>query len=295
MDVPHRLTQILGYVLHTYWATYIDTNCFEDRIQHDDCWLLFFQELLFAKCISEGEYHSSKRPLLQRLAAQGAEIEARDVILAGSEDMKQNSEEEWSVIDLKDEHCLINKDNSNSKKLKQAMKKNIKGATSVFSFVSSYKPGKNSMEKSIFDLNTLPMDSSSTNPKVPPISFFASNELRHSKENNPLWDSPNKVKRKPFGVLFHREKKEGNGGGGGDGGYHGLESEERAGESAKKQWGFDGFMKWKRSDSDDETAPLSLYERSDSEAFTGAFEEGPDTKLMEKKLHSDGSPTGDKV
>ncbi|KAK6131862.1 hypothetical protein DH2020_034385 [Rehmannia glutinosa] len=36
--------------------------------------LIFLQELLHAKCISEDEYHASKRPLLQRLAVQGAKI-----------------------------------------------------------------------------------------------------------------------------------------------------------------------------------------------------------------------------
>nr|CAD1823112.1 unnamed protein product [Ananas comosus var. bracteatus] len=34
--------------------------------------LLFLQELLYAKCISAEDYHSSKRPLLQRLAVQGS-------------------------------------------------------------------------------------------------------------------------------------------------------------------------------------------------------------------------------
>ncbi|XWS27127.1 hypothetical protein CRYUN_Cryun26dG0089400 [Craigia yunnanensis] len=58
---------------------------------------------------SEEEYHSSKRPLLQRLAVQGAEIEARDVIVANPKDSKENQEEEWSVIDLKDENCITNR------------------------------------------------------------------------------------------------------------------------------------------------------------------------------------------
>ncbi|KAJ6435721.1 hypothetical protein OIU84_000854 [Salix udensis] len=63
--------------------------------------LVFLQELLYAKCISEDEYHSSKRPLLQRLAVQGAEIDSRDVIVAGPKDTKEKIEEEWSDIDFK--------------------------------------------------------------------------------------------------------------------------------------------------------------------------------------------------
>ncbi|CAL9155299.1 unnamed protein product [Musa hybrid cultivar] len=43
--------------------------------------LLFLQELYYAKCISAEEYHSSKRPLLQRLAVQGVELDCRDVIV----------------------------------------------------------------------------------------------------------------------------------------------------------------------------------------------------------------------
>lgn len=70
-------------------------------------------------------------------------------------------------------------------------------------------------------------------------------------------------------------------------------------KSAKKQWGFDGFKKWKKNDSDDETAPLPLNnERSDSESYLGSCHlvdtpigEGPDTKLIKRKLHSNGSPS----
>nr|KYP57371.1 hypothetical protein KK1_003632 [Cajanus cajan] len=115
--------------------------------------LLFLQELLYAKCISEEEYHSSKRPLLQRLAAQGAQIEARDVIVARTKDSKENSEDEWSVIDLKDEKCSMNKENSSSTKSRSnqgSAMKQIKGAASVFGFA---KGGKN--EKSIFDSPSL--------------------------------------------------------------------------------------------------------------------------------------------
>ncbi|KAI3868457.1 hypothetical protein MKW92_021845 [Papaver armeniacum] len=104
--------------------------------------LLFLQELFYAKCISVEEYHSSKRPLLQRLAVQGAEIEARDVIVARrqspsmenhSEKPEQNEEEEekWSVIDFKDdESSLMGKENQYKNKKKRSpnpMKERIRG------------------------------------------------------------------------------------------------------------------------------------------------------------------------
>ncbi|RDX60220.1 hypothetical protein CR513_61654, partial [Mucuna pruriens] len=250
--------------------------------------LKFLQELLNAKCISEGEYHSARRPLLVRLAVQGGEIEGRDVIIAGSKDTKQNSEEEWSEIDLKDEHCLMNKENSNSKKTsKQARKQVVKGATSVFSF------GKNTMEKSIFDSPTLHMHSARS--KVPSPSIYTQSELKHSKENNPFWDGPEKMKRKPFRALFHRDKnkkREEH-----DAGDHGLEAE----KSAKKQWGLDGLKKWKKTDSQDDTVPLSLNERSDSEAYLASYQlsSRPYGEMsMKNKLHSDVSPSkvlGDKI
>ncbi|KAI4335616.1 hypothetical protein L6164_014248 [Bauhinia variegata] len=239
--------------------------------------LLFLQELLFAKCISEEKYHSSKRPLLQRLAVQGAEIEARDVIVAVSRDPKENSVEEWSVIDLKDERCLFDNESSNSKN-KSAMKQ-IKGAA-VFSFMYSYKPDKNRVGKSI-----------SHSPHPHPTR----NESGYSKENE--WrsilmvpsgpppepmnqsggpDNADKLKRKPFSTLFHREEREG---------HDGPESQETTGKSAKKQWGFDGFKRWKKNESDDEAYLAS------NQFSIRPLGEGPDTKLIKNKLHSDGSPS----
>lgn len=246
---------------------------------------------------------------MQRLAVQGAEIEARDVIAAGPTDPKESSEEKWSVIDLKDEKCLLNKENSNSKnKLKHGSTvKQIKGVASVFSF---YKPGKSKEEKSVFDLTAAHLGSADSKFSSPASS---KNEMRHSKEN-PFWDSHfqhkesetrsilmpeslpvESAKRKPFKTLFQREQIEGHGSGGdhNDAGY-----EERATKSAKKQWGFEKFKKWKKSDSEEETTPLSLNGRLDSEAYlesgrlvASPIGEGPDTKLIKKKLHSDGSPS----
>ncbi|KAF2310521.1 hypothetical protein GH714_013528 [Hevea brasiliensis] len=275
--------------------------------------LVFLQELLYAKCISEDEYHSSKRPLLQRLAVQGAEIEARDVIVAGPKDLRENPEEEWSVIDLKDEKSLVGKENLSSKSRSKPTSaiKHIKGAASAFGFGSSHKQTKHREEKSIFEIE----------------AKFSSPSNVSNETENPLWDShlrnqesetksilmqqsiPNestkecgstdKGKRKPFRTLFQREQREAHGSSGRDGGDNFLSSEEKVSKSAKKQWGFDGFKKWKKNDSDDETAPLPLSnERSDSESYLGSCHlvdtpigEGPDTKLIKRKLHSNGSPS----
>ncbi|KAF7838905.1 Uveal autoantigen with coiled-coil domains and ankyrin repeats isoform 1 [Senna tora] len=216
--------------------------------------LLFLQELLYAKCISEEEYHSSKRPLIQRLAVQGAEIEARDVIVREKNDTKEKSaEEEWSVIDLKDERSFQNKENINYS-IKKAKPKHIKeSATSVFSFVSStssHKPPipKNARrERSIFD------DSRDESGPPEPIK----NRSILMEESGP----PGPIKRRPFRSLF-------------------LQREQRG----EKQWGFDGFKRWKKSETEN-------GETDSSEVFARTLREGPDTKLMKKMMHSDGSPS----
>ncbi|KAK6126932.1 hypothetical protein DH2020_039326 [Rehmannia glutinosa] len=102
---------------------------------------LTVKELLYAKCISNEEYHASKRPLLQRLAVQGAEIDVRDVIVGAG---KETSNDEWSVIDLKDEKCSANQNISTSKKNSKdhSMVRKVKGAASVFGFVSQGKDKK---------------------------------------------------------------------------------------------------------------------------------------------------------
>eukprot|EP00249_Psilotum_nudum_P027566 c35401_g1_i1 orf=154-1965(+) len=48
--------------------------------------LVFLQELLLAGCISEDDYHDAKRPLILRLAKQGAQIYAQDVIFKKTND-----------------------------------------------------------------------------------------------------------------------------------------------------------------------------------------------------------------
>lgn len=206
----------------------------------------------------------SKRPLLQRLAVQGAEIEARDVIIVVAQ--KERSDEEWSIIDLKDEKCLLSKENSNLKiRLRQgsAAMKQIKGAaSSVLSFGSSNL-------KSVGKSHGGEEEEENVRPNDRNIMARGQNELGLSTEN-PFWNSnfrdnesetksilmppePMKVekqsgekgKRKPFKTLFQKEQKDDDGG------------NENGCKSGKKQWGFDGFKKWKKADSDDETAPLA--------------------------------------
>ncbi|KAK4369878.1 hypothetical protein RND71_009353 [Anisodus tanguticus] len=206
--------------------------------------LIFLQELLYAKCISEEEYHSSKRPLLQRLAVQGAEIEAKHVIVGSK---KECTDDEWSVIDLKDEKSYLGKEiSSSSSKNKE---KQIKGAASVFGFA---KNGMLKEERGIL------------NPVSENRSLSEINELGVSTEN-PFWNTKNDSETKsilmvesmpnePMKVKKHKKPFKGRAE---------PESEGKSSKSGKKQWGFDGFKKWKKNDSEDETAPLSLDEKSD--------------------------------
>ncbi|GAB4832734.1 hypothetical protein Ancab_006751 [Ancistrocladus abbreviatus] len=263
--------------------------------------LLFLQELLYAKCISTEEYHASKRPLLQRLAVQGAEIDARDLVVGAAS--KEGSDEEWSVIDLRDDQCLLNKENSHSKdksKHAAAAIKHIKGAAAVFGFGLSQKLGKKGEEKSIFDLpatkNQILIDSKLSkdedgslvenpfwdNKDCETKSILMSESLTPKSENfgkgNGGGDNKGKVKKKAFLGLFHKEEK-------------GLE--EGDSRSAGKPWGFDGSKKRKTgSNVKDETA-LPIRMKSEGEDYsmgtTSLVHEGPDTKQIKRKLHADGS------
>lgn len=209
--------------------------------------LVFLQELLYAKCISEEEYHSSKRPLLQRLAVQGAEIEARDItIMANPKQLKkQEQEEEWSVIDLKDEKqssCLLSKDKSQNHSRSRS-RSAIKGAASVFGFgsgSSSHKPSKKRAEKSVFDFQNAEQNSSVAN-------LFSSKE-------NPFWEAKS--------ILMQETISKESRGAANNTVVDGDKVKRKTTPNPKKQWGFDGLKKWKRSD--EETAPLPLNERSDN-------------------------------
>lgn len=227
--------------------------------------------MLYAKCISEEEYHSSKRPLLQRLAVQGAEIEARNVIVGSKTEI---SDEEWSVIDLKDDKESMS---SKPKPKQNTAMKQIKGAASALGFASSTRSEK------IKDENLKPFHPSHSNENP----FWSESKSILMAESLPpeprvkieKQSGGEKPKRKPFRSLFQTEQ-----------------SEEKE-KSGKKQWGFDGFKKWKKTDSDDETAPLSLAEKSDGETYptqllvTEPVGEGPDTKQIKRKLHPNGAPS----
>lgn len=238
--------------------------------------------------------------MLQRLAVQGAEIEARDVIVAGPKDLRQNPEEEWSVIDLKDEKSFAGKENLSSKSRSKPHStiKQIKGAASAFGFGSSHKQTKHREEKSIFEIEAKLSSPGIFNNRESETKSILMQESVPN-ESTKECGSIDKGKRKPFRTLFQREQRETQGGSSYGGGENFHNSEENVSKSAKKQWGFDGFKKWKKNDSDDETAPLPLNnERSDSESYLGSCHlvdtpigEGPDTKLIKRKLHSNGSPS----
>ncbi|KAG6411562.1 hypothetical protein SASPL_129645 [Salvia splendens] len=203
--------------------------------------LIFLQELLYANCISEDEYHASKRPLLQRLAVQGAEIKETDVTVHGVQ--KQISNEEWSVIDLKEEKCLV-----------KSASKRAKGASSVLGFVSPNQYGKLKEDKDTSESERKNKDQKG-------------NELLRSTEN-PFWNAGSnesksiflmesvpesekqvcseKGKRKPFMAIFQREENDDN--------------NKENGKTVKKTW---GFKKWKKGNVEDERTLLSLPEKSD--------------------------------
>lgn len=200
----------------------------------------------------------------------------RDVIVGDlPKDPKENSEEVWSVIDLKDENLPTSKGSSKNKSWRPSSA--IKGATSVLGFVSSYKPGKIREEKSIFDLEAARLAASSnreTGSILMPESFTPAREKKVVADNN---TSADKGKRKPFKSLFHKE-------------HNSPVSVDSAAKSAKRHW---GFKKWNKNESEDETAPLPLDEKSDSVDYLAQspIGEGPDTKSIKRKLHNDGAPS----
>ncbi|XP_019198003.1 PREDICTED: uncharacterized protein LOC109191789 [Ipomoea nil] len=229
--------------------------------------LIFLQELLYAKCISEEEYHSSKRPLLQRLAVQGGEIEARNVIVGSKIEI---SDEEWSVIDLKDDKEESMNSKPKPKPKQKAAMKQIKGAAaSALGFARSEKIKEENLKPFNPSQSTENPFWSESKSILMAESLGPEPSVKVEKQSG-----GEKPKRKPFRSLFQTEA-----------------SEEKE-KSGKKQWGFDGFKKWKKSDSDDETAPLSLAEKSDGkETYREPIGEGPDTKQIKKKLLPNGAPS----
>ncbi|KAL0337582.1 UNVERIFIED_CONTAM: hypothetical protein Scaly_2033300 [Sesamum calycinum] len=235
-------------------------------------------ELLYAKCISEEEYHASKRPLLQRLAVQGAEIEARDVIVRAHTEI---SDEEWSVIDLKDEKSLVNQEMlaSRNRSKEGSTVKKMKAAVSAFGFVSPDKNGKSKERNDVYSADTrglgmndpnvlstvcsrLHEKESDSKPSLLMVESLPSESVMAAEQQS----LNNKGKRKPFQILFQR-KPEGRASGGN---HIGQESENKENmKSGKKAWVFDGLKKWKKNDTKDEIDPSSLNEQSDGASYGG--------------------------
>nr|XP_043629495.1 uncharacterized protein LOC122600797 [Erigeron canadensis] len=163
--------------------------------------LIFLQELLYANCISEEEYHTSKNPLLQRLSAQGAKIDPKDVVIAGPRQKDPN--DEWSVIDLKDSGSK-----TKSKQHTSAVKQ-VKGAASFIGLSSS--SNKNGKEKSVSDTGSKNLGMSQENP-------FWNCELKEKENEKPAIlmsesvvneeSSTKKSKRKAFTGFMKWKKSE---------------------------------------------------------------------------------------
>ncbi|KAL8265429.1 hypothetical protein R6Q59_023559 [Mikania micrantha] len=164
--------------------------------------LIFLQELLYANCISEEEYHTSKTPLLQRLTAQGAKIDPKDVVLAGVQ--QKNPNEEWSVIDLKDSGS------KNKSKQQKSTIKQVKDAASVFS-LSSSSSHKNGKDKSVSDMGPQNLAISQENPFWNCKLKEKDDEKRTilMPESVEIEESTKKSKRTPFKGLdgFMKWKK----------------------------------------------------------------------------------------
>lgn len=245
-------------------------------------------------------------PLLQMLAVQGAEIRERDVVAAPH---KQILNEEWPVTDLnlKEKKGLINSENLVQRnQLKEgSTTKKINGTSSTSDLVLRHNNGKLKEDnKDASDPGAYDVRPGNRNISTTSVSR---NELITSTEN-PFWNNhveekesesksilvmetlteasvkaeqtgSAKGKRKPFRALFQRDQKAGQGDCGNER-DPAIEEKEKV-KPVKKTWGFDGFRKWKKSDIEDETAPLSLIEKSD-----GA--NPVETKQMKKELHPHG-------
>ncbi|KAH6772379.1 hypothetical protein C2S51_010783 [Perilla frutescens var. frutescens] len=243
--------------------------------------LIFLQELVYAKCISEEEYHASKRPLLQRLAVQGAEIEARDVIVGAH---KEASNDEWSEIDLKDdsqEYISTSKSRSTVKRMR--------GAASLLGYVSSDRNGK---------LKEKGANSASSKSNPSEVGWCTQNPFWNGKSDErengfesilmeeSLQSVGEKGRKTPLRAAFRREEDQ-----------NPAEEKEKVKLGKRGGWVFDGFKKWRKNESRDEIARFSsVDEESDEACYDGKLVrnpvgEGPDTRQIKRKLHPNGAPT----
>ncbi|KAI3965894.1 hypothetical protein MKX01_010851 [Papaver californicum] len=185
--------------------------------------LLFLQELFYAKCISVEEYHSSKRPLLQRLAVQGAEIEARDVIVARPSPSMENNiekpeqdeeEEKWSVIDFKDdESSLMGKENQNQNKNKNKKKRSpnpIKerirgGAASMIGLIVNKKGKKSDQTDQLLGGGGgFPFPANNNSSSTMNYQFHDGGNGGERYEENPFWEDKENDSRS----IFMRENRQ---------------------------------------------------------------------------------------
>ncbi|THU61453.1 hypothetical protein C4D60_Mb07t23440 [Musa balbisiana] len=250
--------------------------------------LLFLQELLYAKCISAEVYHSSKRPLLQRLAMHGAELDCRDVIVRCP---TMSSEEEWSFIELGD------------KEPPPAAEK-AKHRTPIKAFIgnaASWTTGKGKKDSSKTNKGPLgSVDVNAMDPSRPSMEnpFWTRNQPSDKSsilmsEGSPLIPiKSDKGKRKAFQELFRRERRDENE----NSDPLIAEPEEKPMRPTKKNWGLDVLKKWKRGsgNEDESTTPyLPPGKRSDEVSsiactlVASPVGDGPDTKRLKKKMHSD--------
>uniref|UniRef100_J3N010 Uncharacterized protein n=2 Tax=Oryza brachyantha TaxID=4533 RepID=J3N010_ORYBR len=238
--------------------------------------LLFLQELLYAKCISPAEYNSTKRPLVQRLAAFGVVVECPDADVGdggSAAPAPSTSLEEWSEIDLRDPPPAAP----------------VSDKTKHKSFVPPWK----TRGKKEHDASGAPR---------PPLAQVDQNNSKNAAsvlmaESSPSEAMPSgkaeKGKRRHLTAIFQN-----------GGGNHGSENKEPAASmegteekdavkgKKKSSWGFDGLKKWKKAGNDEAmaggerpecAAPRSSYSECRLEASPAVAK---DAKRAKKTLRT---------
>ncbi|GER37082.1 ethylene-dependent gravitropism-deficient andyellow-green-like 2 [Striga asiatica] len=215
--------------------------------------LIFLQDLFYANCITEDEYHASKRPLLQRLAVQGAKIRESDVII---ETHNRIPNEEWSVLYLKEnKQCSVNPD-----RLMLENKPKEGPGTSHVKKESTVSKLLSSKENPFWDCDLSENESETKSILMKETLGKSSNE---------------KARRKPFSGLFKRNERN-----------PAVEEKEKSKLVMKSNWGFDGLKKWMKNESEDESAPLSCNEKSDDSGYNNGGTEPKNTVVGEKRPES---------
>lgn len=183
----------------------------------------------------------------------------RNVIVGGK---KEASNDEWSEIDLKDE------DREFVSTSKSAVKR-MKGAASVFGFVSSDKSEK--LKEDGVDNRVLNGGSDERGNGLKSILMEESLQ------------SP---------ACVVGEKKNGCGKGKTAMLRAAVERGREKVKLGKRGWA-DGFKKWRKNESkDEEVAPSSsLKEGYGGKLVSNPVGEGPDTRQIKSKLHPNGAPT----